>query len=207
MKHMRKALSLFLALAMIICFAVPAFAADTDTATVTVYVTTGMFTPGGYDPDHGTFLEQEFRNQETLSDHLFNGCEAAELDGVTIAAMFEFTRPVYGKEANYSENANVLDAIICALMANGLEATGGWDSVNVPNGGYVHSVTPGGIPTGGATTETINGVEYTKYYGNGWRITIGQNGVFTTPALYGTSYNIEDGMTIVFDLSDYVIYE
>ena len=87
MKHMRKALSLFLALAMIICFAVPAFAADTDTATVTVYVTTGMFTPGGYDPDHGTFLEQEFRNQETLSDHLFNGCEAAELDGVTIAAM------------------------------------------------------------------------------------------------------------------------
>lgn len=33
MKHMRKALSLFLALAMIICFAVPAFAADTDTAT------------------------------------------------------------------------------------------------------------------------------------------------------------------------------
>lgn len=63
MKHMRKALSLFLALAMIICFAVPAFAADTDTATVTVYVTTGMFTPGGYDPDHGTFLEQEFRNQ------------------------------------------------------------------------------------------------------------------------------------------------
>ena len=62
--------------------------------------------------------------------------------------MFEFTRPVYGKEANYSENANVLDAIICALMANGLEATGGWDSVNVPNGGYVHSVTPGGIPTG-----------------------------------------------------------
>lgn len=33
-----------------------------------------------------------------------------ELDGVTIAAMFEFTRPVYGKEANYSENANVLDA-------------------------------------------------------------------------------------------------
>ena len=78
MKHMRKALSLFLALAMIICFAVPAFAADTDTATVTVYVTTGMFTPGGYDPDHGTFLEQEFRNQETLSDHLFNGCEAAE---------------------------------------------------------------------------------------------------------------------------------
>ena len=143
MKHMRKALSLFLALAMIICFAVPAFAADTDTATVTVYVTTGMFTPGGYDPDHGTFLEQEFRNQETLSDHLFNGCEAAELDGVTIAAMFEFTRPVYGKEANYSENANVLDAIICALMANGLEATGGWDSVNVPNGGYVHSVTPG----------------------------------------------------------------
>ena len=170
MKHMRKALSLFLALAMIICFAVPAFAADTDTATVTVYVTTGMFTPGGYDPDHGTFLEQEFRNQETLSDHLFNGCEAAELDGVTIAAMFEFTRPVYGKEANYSENANVLDAIICALMANGLEATGGWDSVNVPNGGYVHSVTPGGIPTGGATTETINGVEYTKYYGNGWRV-------------------------------------
>ena len=54
---------------------------------------------------------------------------------------------------------------------------------------------------------TINGVEYTKYYGNGWRIAIGQNGVFTTPALYGTSYNIEDGMTIVFDLSDYVIYE
>ena len=64
MKHMRKALSLFLALAMIICFAVPAFAADTDTATVTVYVTTGMFTPGGYDPDHGTFLEQEFRTKK-----------------------------------------------------------------------------------------------------------------------------------------------
>ena len=206
MKHMRKALSLLLVLAMVVCFAVPAFAADTDTATVTVYVTTGMFTEGGYDPDHGTFLEQEFRDGESLDTHLFNGFEAVPLDGATIAALFDTIRPVYGKEANYSENVNVLDAIICALQANGFDCNGGWDSVNNPNGGYVHSVTPGGIPTGGMTTENINGVKYNKYYGTGWRIAIGQNGVFTAPALYGTSYNIEDGMTIVFDLSDYIIY-
>ncbi|MDY4598259.1 MAG: hypothetical protein SPC78_01295 [Candidatus Faecousia sp.] len=43
MKHMRKALSLFLALALVICFTVPAFAASTDNATVTVYVTQGIF--------------------------------------------------------------------------------------------------------------------------------------------------------------------
>ena len=66
MKHVRKALSLLLVLAMVVCFAVPAMAAGTDEAVVTVYVTTDMFTEGGYDPDHGTFLEQEFRDGESL---------------------------------------------------------------------------------------------------------------------------------------------
>ena len=43
MKHMRKALSLFLALAMIICFAVPAFAADTDKLSGACYFRKRMF--------------------------------------------------------------------------------------------------------------------------------------------------------------------
>ena len=37
MKHMRKALSLLLVLAMVVCFAVPAFAASPEGATVLVH--------------------------------------------------------------------------------------------------------------------------------------------------------------------------
>ncbi len=206
MKYMRKAFSLVLVLVLVVSLGVPVFAASTDNAKVTVYVTTGMFTSGGYDSAHGTFLDQEYKNQENLSSHLFHGYEVVELDGVTISALFDSIRPVYSQTAGFSENVNVLDAIVCALQANGFDCAGGWDNTAMQPGGYVHSVTPGGIPTGGATTENIDGVTYNKYYGTGWRIAIGQNGTFTAPALYGTSYTIQNGMVIVFDLSPYVIY-
>lgn len=212
MKHMKKAFSLIMALVMVICLAVPAFAASTDEATVTVYVTTGMFTEGGYDPDHGTFKTQEFKDSENLDKHLFDGMEPLVLDAATVSALlfsedgYVGIREVYSAPATLSSDVNVLDAIICALQLNGYECEGGWDSVSTYPGGYVHSVTPNGIPTGGSTKATIDGVEYTKYYGTGWRIAIGQNDEFTTPSKYGTSFPIQDGMIIVFDLSSYVIY-
>lgn len=60
MKHMRKALSLLLVLAMVVCFAVPAFAASPEGATVTVYITEDLFTKGGIDTATGKKIDQEY---------------------------------------------------------------------------------------------------------------------------------------------------
>ena len=83
MKHMRKALSLFLALALVICFTVPAFAASTDNATVTVYVTQGMFSKGGLD-SNGNIVAQEFLGGNPAS-YLAAGYEAYPVDGLSIS--------------------------------------------------------------------------------------------------------------------------
>lgn len=207
MKHMKKAFSLIMALVMVICLAVPAFAASTDNATVTVYVTTGMFTEGGYDEVSGQFVKQQYRAEENPADHLFNGYSVVTTDGKRIAENLSTIRAVYSAPDTLSSDVNVLDAIIYALQAKGFTCFGGWDSYTKPNGGYVYSVTPGGVPESDMEDATIGGVDYTKYFGTGWQIAVKSGNSFEALSNYGTTYPITNGMVIVFDLSPYVIYD
>ena len=52
MKTARRLFSLALVLVMVLSLSVTAFATS-DAPTVTVYITRGMYTAGGFDPDHG----------------------------------------------------------------------------------------------------------------------------------------------------------
>lgn len=203
MKHMRKAFSLILAFVMIVSLSVPAFAASTDDAVVTVYVTTGMFTPGGIDAS-GNEVKQTY-NGGNPGANLIDDYEAFPADGLSIGALLEDCRDVYGAPSTLSDDVNVLDAIIFSLAANGFSCSGGWDTYSQPNGGYISDVA--GYPsTCNVSSVAINGVSYTKYSGMGWNIAFTQNGSYVVPALYGNNYVITDGMSIVFDYSYYELY-
>lgn len=54
--------------------------------------------------------------------------------------------------------------------------------------------------------EVVNGITYDVFSGTGWNIACTQNGELTALSLYGTSYELVDGMEIVFDISEYEIY-
>lgn len=61
----KRLLSLIMAVMMVVVLVVPAAAATTDTTsdgTVTVYVTYGMFTKGGYDTDAKAPKAQEYNS-------------------------------------------------------------------------------------------------------------------------------------------------
>lgn len=212
MKHMRKALSLFLALAMVVCFAVPAFAASTDNATVTVYVTQGMFSEGGVD-GNGNIVAQEFLGGNP-SSHLVADYEAYPVDGLTISDDLQGYRSVYGAPSNLSDDVNVLDAIVFSLALNGISCSGGWSDYTGPNGdwatgGYIHSVDGfDGTVTVTENALTIDGVNYDRYQGHGWQVVAKYpNGSFAPLANYATNYTIVDGMEIIFDFSEYIIYD
>lgn len=212
MKHMRKALSLFLALALVICFTVPAFAASTDNATVTVYVTQGMFSKGGLD-SNGNIVAQEFLGGNPAS-YLAAGYEAFPVDGLSISDDLQHYRSAYGAPSSLSNDVNVLDAIVFSLALNGISCSGGWSDYTGPNGdwatgGYIHSVD--GFDATVTVTEnalTINGVNYDRYNGSGWQVVAKYpNGSFEPLANYATNYTIVDGMEIIFDFSEYIIYD
>ena len=209
MKHMRKALSLLLVLAMVVCFAVPAMAATPSNVTVTVYVTTGMFTEGGYNSTTGKIEAQTFLQTENPANHLFDKYVKTEVSTSRVSAKtLASYRTVYNP-VGLSNDMNVLDAIIAALKSNGYTCAGGWDTYNTPNGGYISSVSPNGVPTSNTpTTKTIGDVTYTVYSGTGWQIAFKEAGAtsYTVPTQYGTNYTLTNGMTIIFDLSPYVIY-
>ena len=88
------------------------------------------------------------------------------------------------------------------MTKNNYSYTGGWDTWNTPNGGYISSVA--GF-TGESKTEEveINNVLYTKYSGSGWNIAFKQGNGFEVPAYYGNNYPVTNGMIIVFDFSAY----
>ena len=200
MKHMRKALSLLLVLAMVVCFAVPAMAASPEGATVTVYITRGKFTKGGID-SNGNQIPQAYIGGVPTSyvkkyEVKPSAITAAELAGY---------RASYKNPDTTSTTVNVLDAIACALTKNNYSYTGGWDTWNTPNGGYISSVA--GF-TGESKTEEVevNNVLYTKYSGSGWNIAFNQGNGFEVPAYYGNNYPVTNGMIIVFDFSAYELY-
>lgn len=212
MKHMRKTFSLIMALVMIVCLAVPAFAASTDEATVTVYVTTGMFTKGGID-ENGKIIAQEFKGGSP-ENALASGYEAYPVDGATISDGLAHYRAAYSAPSTLSEDVNVLDAIVCSLEFCGFSCSGGWSDYTGPNGdwatgGYIHTVS--GFNESVSVTENaleIDGVSYDRYNGSGWQIVVKYPGGSYAPlANYATNYPIVDGMEIIFDYSPYVIYD
>lgn len=200
MKHMRKALSLLLVLAMVVCFAVPAMAASPEGATVTVYITEGMFTPGGID-DAGNQIFQEYKGGTIPADAKTATLKVSNLPVADLAVL----KASYGNPDTTSETVTVLDAIAYALGENNLSYTGGWDTWNTPNGGYISSVS-GYTGESNAEEVEIGDTLYTKYSGKGWNIAFGQGDTLTAPEYYGTSYEVTDGMTIVFDFSYYELY-
>lgn len=200
MKHMRKALSLLLVLAMVVCFAVPAMAASPEGATVTVYITTDMFTEGGIDDD-GNQVLQAYKGGVPTSYVKKVEVNTSEIDAKTLAEY----KASYNNPNTTSTTMNVLDAVACALTKSNLTYTGGWDTYSTPNGGYISAVS--GF-TGNSKVETveIDGIEYTKYSGSGWNIAFNRGSSFEVPQYYGTSYDVTNGMIIVFDFSAYALY-
>ena len=197
---------------MVVCFAVPAFAASTDNATVTVYVTQGMFSEGGVD-GNGNIVAQEFLGGNP-SSHLVADYEAYPVDGLTISDDLQGYRSVYGAPSNLSDDVNVLDAIVFSLALNGISCSGGWSDYTGPNGdwatgGYIHSVDGfDGTVTVTENALTIDGVNYDRYQGHGWQVVAKYpNGSFAPLANYATNYTIVDGMEIIFDFSEYIIYD
>ena len=103
----------------------------------------------------------------------------------------------------------MLDAIIAAFYNHDVYVIeGGWDAnpVEGPAGGYIHYVEGQNITYNPTRQEVVNGITYDVFSGTGWNIACTQNGELTALSLYGTSYELVDGMEIVFDISEYEIY-
>ena len=206
MKHMRKALSLLLVLAMVVCFAVPALAASPEGATVTVYITKDLFTKGGIDSSTGNKIDQEYIGGIPTS---YIKKVEVDISGISTTELKALKASYNNPDAETQTTVNVLDAIAYALSDTksgaALGYTGGWDTWNTPNGGYISSV-DGYTGTPKVTEEEIGDTLYTKYSGSGWNIAFGTGTTLTPPEYYGTYYGVTDGMIIVFDFSKYELY-
>lgn len=220
MKTSRRILSLLLCLVMlcgVMSITVSATSAD---PTVVVYATEGMFTAGGYSPDHG-FIDQTLVNldpsQHLIDPSFFTGYDedsgSSWYDQTSIVAGLAECQAVYAPNGYSSSTVTVLDAIIYAMQFNGYACTGGWDSNTSPNGGYVHSAISESANYSGTVTIqenalTVDGVNYDQYTGYGWRIAVKYpDGSFEPLEHYGTNYPIVDGMEIIFDYSPYVMFD
>ncbi len=209
MKRMRKLLTLTLVLAMF-CGLMSAntFASDTE-PTVTVYVTTGMFTPGGYDFDEGEAILQEYVGGTPTSANYFSTTLGKqEIKISDINTYITTARACYEAPSTFTGNPNVLDAIYTALVMQNRTPFGGWDIYTAPNGGYISGFASDGYASYDTPGEyeAADGTTYDVYTGTGWQIACTQSGTVTECSTYGTNYSLFDGMVIVFDLSAYTIY-
>lgn len=227
----KRLLSLIMAVMMVVVLVVPAAAATTDTTsggTVTVYVTYGLFTKGGYDTAKKAPAKQAYNSDAAPTSDKIDGnfyIDGMELSISDIQNYYmETTQTVYGvpdTSASYFKSPNLLDAILTAFWTNEKEGyfvditdtnvvNAGWDSKPVAGnpGGYIHGVSPEYTTVKIQNGVVVDGVSYTVYTGNGWNIACGTS-ASNIRALdaYGTSTALTDGMIIVFDYSPYVIYE
>lgn len=222
----KRLLSLIMAVMMVVVLVVPAAAATTDTTsdgTVTVYVTYGMFTKGGYDTVAKAPKAQEYNSTGLPTSNNINAnfyISGMELSIRDIQEYYlDTTQYAYGvpdTSASYFKTPNVLDAILSAFLVNGIDITdtnavnAGWDSKPVVGnpGGYINSVSPDVPKYNETIKQTVDGVLYNIYSGSGWNIACGTS-ASNIKALdaYGTSTALTDGMIIVFDYSEYLIYD
>lgn len=222
----KRLLSLIMAVMMVVVLVVPAAAATTDTTsggTVTVYVTYGMFTKGGYDTAKKAPAKQAYNSDAAPTSDKIDAnfyINAYTLSISTIETDYmATTQGIYGvpdTSVSYFKTPNLVDAILATFFENGIDITdtnvvnAGWDSKPVAGnpGGYIHGVSPEYTTVKIQKGVVVDGVSYTVYTGNGWNIACGTS-ASNIKALdaYGTSTALTDGMIIVFDYSPYVIYE
>lgn len=222
----KRLLSLIMAVMMVVVLVVPAAAATTDTAsggTVTVYVTYGMFTEGGYDTAKKAPAKQAYNSDaaptsDNINSNFYINAYTLSINTIKTDYMAT-TQGLYGvpdTSVSYFKTPNLVDAILAAFFENGIDITdpnvvsAGWDDHPVRGnpGGYIHSVSPD-VPKYNETIQrTVDGVLYNIYSGNGWNIACGTS-ASNIKALdaYGTSTALTDGMIIVFDYSPYMIYD
>ena len=222
----KRLLSLIMAVMMVVVLVVPAAAATTDTTsggTVTVYVTYGMFTEGGYNTAKKAPAKQAYNSTGLPTSDKINSnfyINAYTLSISTIETDYmATTQGLYGvpdTSVSYFKSPNLVDAILAAFVEKDIDITdpnvvsAGWDDHPVRGnpGGYINYVAPQYPVYNDTTQETVDGVQYNVYSGEGWNIACGTS-ASNIKALdaYGTSTALEDGMIIVFDFSPYRIYD
>lgn len=210
-KTSRKALSLFLAVLMLCSImSVTAFASPTDPE-ITVYFTSGNFTTGGYhfDPnyDNEYFIPSTYQGTSPIP--ATSTAFASDLYSVTLNLSdvdTDVTRLFYSAPTSFTDNPNVLDVIIQALLEGDRTPYGGWDSY----GGALYGFNDDGSTSYyGYVNEIHYGRNYRHYTGTNWQIAYNttSGGTIVAASTYGTGEtNLFDGMHIVFDLSAYDMY-
>lgn len=222
----KRLLSLIMAVMMVVVLVVPAAAATTDTTsggTVTVYVTYGMFTEGGYDTAKKAPAKQAYNStglptSDNINSNFYINAYTLSINTIKTDYMAT-TQGLYGvpdTSVSYFKAPNLVDAILAAFFENGIDITDhdtvytGWDDHPVRGnpGAYINYVAPQYPVYNDTTQETVDGVQYNVYSGEGWNIACGTS-ASNIKALdaYGTSTALEDGMIIVFDFSPYLIYD
>lgn len=222
-KNIKKVLSLALVLVML-CSMMSISVFAEDDPYVTVYITRGMFTPGGYNPQLHEPKLQEYVGGIPGSNNYFNGLvlpngqyfSAQTIKISDINAALSAARTCYGG-TGLPSTPNVLDAIYVAITMPKVTVEGvphdkytpigGWDTWG--NGGYISYFTPDGTTNTDDPDEFYDStteVTYDIYSGTGWQIACTQNGTLSEISTYGTNYALFSGMKIVFDLSYYEIY-
>lgn len=206
----KRALSLLMAVMMLVALVVPASATTDTSGTVTVYVTTGMFTTGGIN-------EYPAYKGGTIYSNPNFSIMGYELNINTIATDYvSSTQLIYEapESATTLKTPNILDAILAAFFDANVDifsdVVAGWDAnpVSGPAGGYINGVNPNYAVYDNPDTETINGVVYDKYSGQGWNIAYGMDlNNISAAEVYGTNVELVNGMVIIFDFSPYTIYE
>ncbi len=211
MKHIKKFLSLLLVLTMVLAMSSGVFAKKATSGTVKVSITYNMFTKGGLDAA-GEPTQQVYKGGTPTMANVNANYYILNYE-MSIEDIQELVVDSGVRDAVYNAPAglqtNVLDAIIAAFYNNNVfDIEGGWDAhpVEGPAGGYIHYVAGQNIETNDPRQETVNGIKYDVFSGTGWNIACTQNGVISALGLYGTNYELVDGMEIVFDVSPYEIY-
>lgn len=221
----KRLLSLIMAVMMVVVLVVrPQRTTDTTSdGTVTVYVTYGMFTEGGYDTAKKAPAKQAYNSDaaptsDNINSNFYINAYTLSINTIKTDYMAT-TQGVYGvpdTSVSYFKSPNLVDAILAAFFENGIDITDpntvytGWDDHPVRGnpGGYINYVAPQYPVYNDTTKETMDGVQYNVYSGEGWNIACGTS-ASNIKALdaYGTSTALEDGMIIVFDFSPYRIYD
>ncbi len=199
------ALSLILTLSMVIGFTTTSFAASDAPKDGTVYVSitkdnfdkTGNYVGGGSAAllKEGKTITNVAVPISEIRDYIKNSkIKDIYLNGV--------------KDPQNGE-PSVLDAIITAVLKNTklkkADFKGGWDSYTKPNGGYLSNIGNYALkPNKTDYYKGKNGNKWGKSTGSGWQIAYAsKNGKLHKADIYGSNILVEDGMKIVFDVSDY----